>query len=222
MTANSASSSGQAVSGPSDLDPYLALTQSLTGLIHHLVSSGELPHSVLDMDVVNEIVLERPKNRDHGDYATSIALALAKPAGKPPRAIAELIAAGLKGNSNIESVDIAGPGFINLTLVKSSQGAIVVSIINEKQSFGQVKVLAGKKLILSLLAPIQLAHYILVTPVGQPSVMRSEVSWLQVARRLLESFTLMIAVLKWICLAPHCELLRAVKLDQKMAIKVST
>lgn len=163
MTANSASSSGQAVSGPSDLDPYLALTQSLTGLIHHLVSSGELPHSVLDMDVVNEIVLERPKNRDHGDYATSIALALAKPAGKPPRAIAELIAAGLKGNSNIESVDIAGPGFINLTLVKSSQGAIVVSIINEKQSFGQVKVLAGKKINLEFISanptgPLHLGH----------------------------------------------------------------
>jgi arginyl-tRNA synthetase len=163
VTANSASSSGQVVSGPSDLDPYLALTQSLTGLIHHLVSSGELPHSVLDMDVVNEIVLERPKNRDHGDYATSIALALAKPAGKPPRAIAELIAAGLKGNSNIESVDIAGPGFINLTLVKSSQGAIVVSIINEKQNFGQVKVLAGKKINLEFISanptgPLHLGH----------------------------------------------------------------
>ena len=163
MTANSASSSGQVVSGPSDLDPYLALTQSLTGLIHHLVSSGELPHSVLEMDVVNEIVLERPKNRDHGDYATSIALALAKPAGKPPRAIAELIAAGLKGNSNIESVDIAGPGFINLTLVKSSQGAIVVSIINEKQNFGQVKVLAGKKINLEFISanptgPLHLGH----------------------------------------------------------------
>ncbi len=115
------------------------------------------------MDVVNEIVLERPKNRDHGDYATSIALALAKPAGKPPRAIAELIAAGLKGNSNIESVDIAGPGFINLTLVKSSQGAIVVSIINEKQNFGQVKVLAGKKINLEFISanptgPLHLGH----------------------------------------------------------------
>ncbi len=163
MTANSASSSGQAVSGHSDLDPYLALSQSLTGLIHHLVSSGDLPQSVLEMDVVKEIVLERPKNRDHGDYATSIALALAKPAAKPPRAIAELIAAGLKGNSNVESVDIAGPGFINLTLAKSSQGAIVVSILNEKQQFGQVKVLAGKKINLEFISanptgPLHLGH----------------------------------------------------------------
>jgi len=163
VTANSASSSGQAVSGHSDLDPYLALSQSLTGLIHHLVSSGDLPQSVLEMDVVKEIVLERPKNRDHGDYATSIALALAKPAAKPPRAIAELIAAGLKGNSNVESVDIAGPGFINLTLAKSSQGAIVVSILNEKQQFGQVKVLAGKKINLEFISanptgPLHLGH----------------------------------------------------------------
>ncbi len=163
MTANSASSSDQAAPGHSDLDPYLALSQSLTGLIHHLVSSGDLPQSVLEMDVVKEIVLERPKNRDHGDYATSIALALAKPAAKPPRAIAELIAAGLKGNSNVESVDIAGPGFINLTLAKSSQGAIVVSILNEKQQFGQVKVLAGKKINLEFISanptgPLHLGH----------------------------------------------------------------
>ncbi|MEY3254017.1 MAG: hypothetical protein RJA01_23 [Actinomycetota bacterium] len=163
MTANSASSSGPAVSGQSDLDPYLALCQSLAGLVHQLVSSGDLPDSVLDMDVVKEIVLERPKNREHGDYATSIALALAKPAGKPPRAIAELIAAGLEGNSNIERVEIAGPGFINLTLAKSSQGAIIVSILNEKQSFGRVKVLAGQKINLEFISanptgPLHLGH----------------------------------------------------------------
>jgi arginyl-tRNA synthetase len=115
------------------------------------------------MDVVKEIVLERPKNREHGDYATSIALALAKPAGKPPRAIAELIAAGLEGNSNIERVEIAGPGFINLTLAKSSQGAIIVSILNEKQSFGRVKVLAGQKINLEFISanptgPLHLGH----------------------------------------------------------------
>jgi arginyl-tRNA synthetase len=163
VTANSASSSGPAVSGQSDLDPYLALCQSLAGLVHQLVSSGDLPDSVLDMDVVKEIVLERPKNREHGDYATSIALALAKPAGKPPRAIAELIAAGLEGNSNIERVEIAGPGFINLTLAKSSQGAIIVSILNEKQSFGRVKVLAGQKINLEFISanptgPLHLGH----------------------------------------------------------------
>ncbi|MBU3693004.1 MAG: arginine--tRNA ligase [Candidatus Nanopelagicaceae bacterium] len=141
----------------------MALSQSLNALIHQLVSSGDLPDSVLEMDAVKNIVLERPKNREHGDYATSIALALAKPASKQPRAIAELIAAGLKGNSNIERVEIAGPGFINLTLAKSSQGAIVVSILNEKQRFGQVKVLAGKKINLEFISanptgPLHLGH----------------------------------------------------------------
>jgi arginyl-tRNA synthetase len=145
------------------LDPFLALSQSLSKQVADLVSAGELPDSVLQLSVVKEIVLERPKNRDHGDYATSIALALAKPSGKAPRAIAELIATGLRGNSNIESVDIAGPGFINLTLAKSSQGAIVNSILNEKQKFGQVKVLAGKKINLEFISanptgPLHLGH----------------------------------------------------------------
>jgi arginyl-tRNA synthetase len=145
------------------MDPFLALSESLSKQVADLVSAGELPDSVLQLAVVKEIVLERPKNREHGDYATSIALALAKPSGKNPRAIAELIAAGLKANSNIESVDIAGPGFINLTLDKSSQGAIVVSILNENQKFGQVKVLAGKKINLEFISanptgPLHLGH----------------------------------------------------------------
>ncbi|MGA0113091.1 MAG: arginine--tRNA ligase [Candidatus Nanopelagicaceae bacterium] len=145
------------------MDPFLALSESLSKQVADLVSAGELPDSVLQLAVVKEIVLERPKNRDHGDYATSIALALAKPSGKTPREIAELIATGLRDNSNIESVDIAGPGFINLTLAKSSQGAIVFSILNEKQNFGQVKVLAGKKINLEFISanptgPLHLGH----------------------------------------------------------------
>ncbi|MFM1937872.1 MAG: hypothetical protein RLZZ320_730 [Actinomycetota bacterium] len=163
MTLDSSSSLSPSDSGQAVLDPFLALSQSLSKQVADLVSAGELPDSVLQLSVVKEIVLERPKNRDHGDYATSIALALAKPSGKAPRAIAELIATGLRGNSNIESVDIAGPGFINLTLAKSSQGAIVNSILNEKQKFGQVKVLAGKKINLEFISanptgPLHLGH----------------------------------------------------------------
>ncbi len=144
-------------------EPYGDLSRAISELVSELVTKGELPAEVLELNAVKEIVLERPKNRDHGDYASSIALALAKPAGKPPREIADLIAKGLTSNSMIEKIDIAGPGFINLTLAKSSQGAVVTAIFNEKESFGRVKVLAGKKINLEFISanptgPLHLGH----------------------------------------------------------------
>ncbi len=164
MSANQtpAQSEGQSqVSGSSE--PYGDLSRAISELVSELVTKGELPAEVLELNAVKEIVLERPKNRDHGDYASSIALALAKPAGKPPREIADLIAKGLTSNSMIEKIDIAGPGFINLTLAKSSQGAVVTAIFNEKESFGRVKVLAGKKINLEFISanptgPLHLGH----------------------------------------------------------------
>ena len=164
MSANQtpAQSEGQSqVSGSSE--PYGDLSRAISELVSELVTKGELPAEVLELNAVKEIALERPKNRDHGDYASSIALALAKPAGKPPREIADLIAKGLTSNSMIEKIDIAGPGFINLTLAKSSQGAVVTAILNEKESFGRVKVLAGKKINLEFISanptgPLHLGH----------------------------------------------------------------
>ena len=87
------------------------------------VASQELPSGLVLPD---HITLERPKNRDHGDYATSIALALAKPAEMNPRNIAELIRTYLLADTDIKdwvaAVDIAGPGFLNITLARSGQG----------------------------------------------------------------------------------------------------
>jgi arginyl-tRNA synthetase len=127
------------------------------------VLKGDLPDTVLQLAAVSDPVLERPKNRDHGDYATSIALVLAKPAGKSPRDIADLIVKGLASDSNIEKIDIAGPGFINITLAKASQGVIVNSILQEKENFGRVKVLAGQKINLEFISanptgPLHLGH----------------------------------------------------------------
>ncbi len=144
-------------------EPYGDLGRAITALVSDLVTKGDLPTEVLELNAVKEIVLERPKNRDHGDYASSIALALAKPTGKPPREIADLIAKGLHSNSMIEKIEIAGPGFINLTLAKSSQGVVVASILNEKEGFGRVKVLAGKKINLEFISanptgPLHLGH----------------------------------------------------------------
>jgi len=64
-------------------------------------------HSQLNCDIPTSLTLERPKNRDHGDYATSIALALSKPSGIAPRKIAEIIVAGLQGYLNAVGFSIS-------------------------------------------------------------------------------------------------------------------
>ena len=114
-------------------------------------------------DAPESVPLERPKNREHGDYATSIALALAKSAGKPPREIAELIATGLRSLEIIDRVDIAGPGFINITLAKTTQGAIVINILENNVKFGIGNELAGVKVNLEFISanptgPLHLGH----------------------------------------------------------------
>jgi arginyl-tRNA synthetase len=127
------------------------------------IAKGELPAELSLNRALDEITLERPKNREHGDYATSIALALAKQAGKPPRQIAEIITTSLKLNEIIERIEIAGPGFINITLVKASQGAVVNTIYAQGDKFGEVKILAGVKINLEFISanptgPLHLGH----------------------------------------------------------------
>jgi arginyl-tRNA synthetase len=131
-----------------------------------LVKAAEA--GVFSPDVIKEvsaetIPLERPKNREHGDYATSISLALAKSAGKNPREIASAIVERIRTHQSITSAEIAGPGFINITLAKESQGAIVTTIITEGERFGRVTILAGKKINLEFISanptgPLHLGH----------------------------------------------------------------
>ncbi len=93
----------------------------------------------------SEIVLERPKNREHGDYTTNIAMRLAKAAGRPPREIAELIAARLRGQNGIAAADVAGPGFLNITLAADSLGEIARTIVAAGSSYGQGTTMAGQR-----------------------------------------------------------------------------
>lgn len=109
------------------------------------------------------IPLERPKNRDHGDYASSVALQLAKPAGKNPREVAELLKKDLEELPEVSSVDIAGPGFINIKLNRTSQADLVRAILNAKESFGNGSALTGVKINLEFISanptgPLHLGH----------------------------------------------------------------
>ncbi|MDT0277716.1 arginine--tRNA ligase [Blastococcus goldschmidtiae] len=106
-----------------------------------VVDRGALP-----VEVPAEVVVERPKNPEHGDYATNIALRLAKPAGRPPREVAELLAGELRAHEGIASVDVAGPGFLNITLAKGALGTIAVRAVTAGAGYGRTDAFAGQKL----------------------------------------------------------------------------
>ena len=123
---------------------------------------------LINCQIPEQIILDRPKNRDHGDYATSIALTLAKAANLQPRVIAEVIIKTLSENNllvpaGISKVEIAGPGFINITLESASQGSVVIEILTAGKKYGQGQSLAGKKINLEFVSanptgPIHLGH----------------------------------------------------------------
>jgi arginyl-tRNA synthetase len=125
-------------------------------------------NGLLNCDLPSQITLDRPKNRDHGDYATSISLNLAKAANLQPRVIAEVIVKSLTDNNlladaGISKVEIAGAGFINITLESASQGAVVSQILTEGKKYGRGKSLAGKKINLEFVSanptgPLHLGH----------------------------------------------------------------
>jgi arginyl-tRNA synthetase len=108
--------------------------------------SAAVERGVLAVAVPDEVVVERPKNREHGDYATNIALRLAKAAGRPPREVAELLAAELRAQPGIDRVDVAGPGFLNITLAQGALGQIAVNAVTAGDAYGRTDVLAGQKL----------------------------------------------------------------------------
>ena len=91
-----------------------------------------------------EVRVERPKSKEHGDYATNIALQLAKKVGLPPRELAELLCTELKGYDGIGSVDIAGPGFINITVEAGAQGEVARAIVEAGASYGTSNALNGE------------------------------------------------------------------------------
>ena len=129
------------------------------------IAKGE---GLLPCDVPAQLTLDRPKNRDHGDYATSIALALSKSANLQPGVIAKVIVKTLTDNkllttAGISKVDIAGPGFINITLESASQGVVVTEILTGGKKFGTSNLLAGKKINLEFVSanptgPLHLGH----------------------------------------------------------------
>ncbi|MFG2695519.1 arginine--tRNA ligase [Kitasatospora sp. NPDC051984] len=114
------------------------LSQAVQAAVSAAIQAGELT-----VDVPAHVTVERPKNRDHGDYATNVALQLAKPAGKPPRAVAEILSARLREIAGVAKVDIAGPGFLNITLDAATQGELARTIVEAGEAYGRNDALKG-------------------------------------------------------------------------------
>jgi len=94
---------------------------------------------------LSRVVVEPPKDPSHGDMATNAAMVLAKEAGKRPRDLAEQIAARLRADDLIASVDVAGPGFINLTLKTSVWADTLRTVLDGGHSYGQSAIGAAEK-----------------------------------------------------------------------------
>lgn len=107
-----------------------------------LISAGDLALSV--EDVPDEVAVERPRVREHGDWATNIAMRLGKKAGKTPRELAETLALVLREVPGIAEVDVAGPGFLNFRLDAASSGELARVILEAGSSYGNNTALAGQ------------------------------------------------------------------------------
>ena len=103
------------------------------------VADGELAVSVPP-----QVVIDRPRSPEHGDYATNIALQLAKPAGLAPRAVAELLATRLRAVPGIAEVDIAGPGFLNVRLDGAALGQVALQVLAAGPAYGTNTAAAGQ------------------------------------------------------------------------------
>ncbi|KRE61262.1 arginine--tRNA ligase [Nostocoides sp. Soil756] len=134
------------------------LSAAIRAALQSAVDAGDLT-----APVPAEVRVERPRSREHGDWATNIALQLAKPAGMPPRAVAELLAARLADAPGVAAVDVAGPGFLNITLDAASAGELARSIVEAGEAYGHGTSEAGRVVNLEFISanptgPLHIGH----------------------------------------------------------------
>ncbi len=134
------------------------LSAAIRDALAAAVDAGDLAVAVPD-----EVRVERPRNRDHGDWSTNIALQLAKAAGMAPRDVAGVLASRLAAAEGVKAVDVAGPGFLNITLDASSAGELARTIVEAGEAFGRNDSEAGHVVNLEYVSanptgPLHLGH----------------------------------------------------------------
>ena len=118
---------------PADIAELLRSTAAAV-LTEHGLDPAALPATV---------IVERPRNPEHGDYATNLALQVGKKAGANPREFAGWLATALAGADGIAAAEVAGPGFVNLRIATAAQGVIVANIVAAGSGYGSSGLLDG-------------------------------------------------------------------------------
>jgi len=137
------------------------LSDALVAALTSLVEAGALS---LPDGVPTEVTVERPRNREHGDYATNVALQLGKRAGfTNPRELAQLLADELGSFEGIAGVAIAGPGFLNITVAAAAQGQVAADVVAAGSAYGRSEALAGVRIDVEFISanptgPLHLGH----------------------------------------------------------------
>lgn len=134
------------------------LAEAIRAALAAAVADGTLA-----VDVPAEVTVDRPRSREHGDYATPVALQLAKTAGLPPRVLADRLADRLRTVAGIAGVEVAGPGFLNVRLEAAAAGALVGDIVAAGTAYGDGTALAGRAVNLEFVSanptgPLHLGH----------------------------------------------------------------
>jgi arginyl-tRNA synthetase len=140
------------------------LSRVLFDLVSELVERRRVAGEEVSLELAPEAVtLERPKLREHGDWASSIALRIAKPLGSSPRELAGELAAGLVAVEGVASAEVAGPGFINIRLDAAAAGSLAKAIVDAGPAYGRGDSLAGREINLEFVSanptgPLHIGH----------------------------------------------------------------
>jgi arginyl-tRNA synthetase len=119
------------------------LSETIVDVLGALVADGSI---TLPDGVPTQVTVERPRQKGHGDYATNVALQLAKRAGTNPRAFADLVAERLRAAEGVAEVEVAGPGFLNVTVEAGAQGQVAADIVAAGEAYGSSDAFAGEKI----------------------------------------------------------------------------
>jgi arginyl-tRNA synthetase len=122
------------------MDVFAGFHGHVLAAVQQLKHDGIVPHEA-DVD---GITLSAPKDPSHGDLATNAAMVLAKPAGVPPRALAERIVPLIASDPHVETVEIAGPGFINLTLSRAFWPSVMRMVLEQGDAYGRSAIGKGQ------------------------------------------------------------------------------
>ncbi|MEO7148107.1 MAG: arginine--tRNA ligase [Terrimesophilobacter sp.] len=135
----------------------------LAAAIRPFVADAVSRHGGTMTVTADDVTLERPKNRDHGDWALNIAMKLAGPLGVSPRDFAAGLVPGITAIPGVAGVEIAGPGFINIRLDAAAAGALVKTIVEQGGRYGSNDALSGEAINLEFVSanptgPLHIGH----------------------------------------------------------------